>query len=330
MESNKYKYYFYAAITFIIVGFVYIIWQQYKIAGFQENIDRSIVEMKELSDKVVRSQSQYATKDDLEKIAKDLKFNLDEVEDDLDKLNANVVAINQVLASTPGYDGHGLPSDGTEPNENPTEPISCPDGTCPDPYGYLSNAQILSLMEPFSDGTAIPFGETKFKAWQENPWDLKIYPRNYNVTTVLGQDEEGRHYAYNKFSVTSQGQEYSIKINDAKLVEVYPESKFRWSPRLYLGADIGTHLNPPSAEVTPNLQVTLFSKGRTKVNPDWTFVGVGVGFESQNKNISVLLSPFNYNVGQLLPLMNNLYVGPTLGVNPQGNISVMGGVRVGL
>jgi len=74
----------------------------------------------------------------------------------------------------------------------------------------------------------------------------------------------------------------------------------------------------------------LFSYGRTKVNPDWSFVGVGVGFESRNNNAALVLSPVNYNIGKSLPIVRNIYVGPTVGLDTSGKFSVLGGVRVGL
>lgn len=323
-----------AGLIMLLAGLIFVIKTQYDISTRQAAIEKSVVEMKQIGDGIARSQAQYATKDDLEKFGKDLGLNLDLIQKDLDKLGADIKGINTILASTPGYHGNGLPSTGTTPGNPPPTPVPCPPGgVClnPDPFGYLSNTQILSLNEPFSSSVQIPFGETRFKAWKDKPWDLDVYPRNYAVTTVIGQDEEGRHYTYNKFTIETQGKKYDVPIKDAKFVEQFPESAFRFSPNLYLGLDGGVVVNPsPVAELTPNMQVSLFNYGRTKVDPDWTFVGVGVGYQTQNNRPSVVLSPINYNVGHQLPLINNLHVGPTVGIDTAGGVSVMAGVRVGL
>lgn len=324
-----------AGLLLLVVGLLFVIKTQYDISTRQAAIEKSVVEMKQIGDGIVRSQAKYATKDDLEKFGKDLGLNLDLIQKDLDALGADIKGINTILASTPGYHGTGLPSTGTTPGNNPPPtPVPCPPGgTCPnlDPFGYLSNAQILALNEPFGSNVQIPFGETRFKAWKDKPWDLDVYPRNYAVTTVIGQDEDGRHYTYNKFTIETQGKKYDVPIKDSKFVEQYPESAFRFSPSLSLGLDGGVVVNPsPVAELTPNLQVSLFNYGRTKIDPDWTFVGVGVGYQTQNNRPAAVLSPINYNVGHQLPLINNLHVGPTVGIDTAGGISVMAGVRVGL
>lgn len=322
-------------LVLLIIGLLFVVKTQYDISTRQAAIEKSVVEMKQIGDGIVRSQAQYATKDDLEKFGKELDINLDLIQKDLDKLGAEIQSINTVLASTPGYHGSGLPSTGTTPGDNTLpNPVPCPPGgVCPDPdpYGYMTNTQILSLNEPFGANIQIPFGETRFKSWKNKPWDLDIYPRNYAVTTVIGQDEDGRHYTYNKFTIETQGKKYDVPIKDAKFVEQFPTAAFRFSPNLYLGVDGGVIINPsPTAELTPNLQVSLFSYGKTKVDPDWTFADVGVGYQTQNNRPAIVISPVNYNVGHQLPLINNLHLGPTVGIDTAGGISVMAGVRVGL
>lgn len=313
-------------------------WQHNELAHQNQLLDNSVVEMKRLRDDIVRSQSKFASKEDIEKFAKQNGLDLKPIQDDLATLDAQIKGIQNVLVSTPGYVGTNLSSTGTIPRLDPVPgsiTIPCPSGgsvECPntDPFGYLKNTQVYSINEPF-DGSSIPFGETHFKAWQEKPWDLKIYPRQYSVTTVLGEDEAGRHYTYNKFTVTSNGKTYPVKIASSKFEEEKPQAKFRFDPRLYLGLDVGMFVHPiPKSEVIPNLEVSLFSYGTTTTNPIWTFAGVGLGYASQNQNLAVVISPVNYNIAQHLPLVKNLHVGPTVALTTSGGFAVLGGIRVGL
>lgn len=314
-------------------------WQHSELAHQREALEDSVVQMKQLKDDIVRSQSQYASKQDIENFAKNNGVDLRPIQDDLASLDAQIKGIQNVLVSTPGFVGTNIGSSSVVARTDAPAvltTIPCPNGgsvQCPnsDPFGYLKSAQVLALNEPFSNGTAVPFGETQFHAWDPKPWDIKIYPRQYSVTTVLGEDENGRHYTYNRFTITSNGKVYPIKIADSKFEEEKPDSKFSFNPRLYMGMDVGTYVHPAiKPEVIPDLEVSLFSYGSTKINPSWTFVGVGVGYASQEHSLAVVLSPVNYNVAQHLPLVKNLHVGPTIALNTSGGFAILGGIRVGL
>lgn len=327
-----------AIIVIIIAALLFFIKYQYSLLAKQEAIQQSIVEMKQLQDGIVRNQSQYVSKNDLEKFAKDSDINLDPIRKDLNNLGANIQGISIALSQTPGFNGHDLSSTKTIARPDTPLPIivPCPNGgtvQCPnyDLFGYLKAGQVLQLNEPLSNNTFIPFGQTTFNAWKEHPWDLQIYSRIYSVTNVLGQDDNGRHYVYSKFTIASNGKTYTVPINDAKFVEEFPTAKFRVSPRLYLGSQIGVLVNSqPQVEFTPLLEVMMFSYGITKSNPDWTFLGLGLGYESQARKLGLLVTPFTYNIGRYIPLVNNMYIGSTLSLDTSGNFGILGGIHVGL
>ncbi|HVI42756.1 MAG TPA: hypothetical protein VM577_19285 [Anaerovoracaceae bacterium] len=313
-----------AGLVMLVACLIFVIKNQLDLAARQEAMEKSVVEMKQLGDGIIRSQSQYVSKNDLDQFGKSLSVNLDLIQKDLDTLGANLQGINSIIAASSGFHGTGLPSTNTSPGDNK------PPANVPDPYGYLINQQNLAINEPFGS-TQVPFGQTGFSAWKDKPWSLDIYPRNYKVTTVIGQDEDGRHYTYNKFVVDVQGKSYTVPVQESKFEEVYPESKFRFSPRIYLGVDGGAVVNPaPKADLTPNVQVALFSYGKTKVDPDWSILGVGVGYETQASRPVLVVSPAYYNVGHHIPLINNLHVGATVSLDTQGGIGILGGVHVGL
>jgi hypothetical protein len=72
------------------------------------------------------------------------------------------------------------------------------------------------------------------------------------------------------------------------------------------------------------------SYGRYKNQPDFTVLSVGGAYEFDAKRPAVVVTPFTYNVGKHLPLMNNTYIGPSLTLDTKQNFSVMAGVTVGL
>jgi hypothetical protein len=155
--------------------------------------------------------------------------------------------------------------------------------------------------------------------------------RTYSSTTVLGKNEEGRSYAYTKFEIEVDGKKYTIPITEAKIAEEYPTPSFRFSPRLYLGVDFGAVANPPMHfELMPNLGLSFFSYGQTKINPDWTFLTLGLGYETQTKGIALSLSPIDYNIAKHFPFVENLYLGPSVSLDPKGNVVLYIVIRVGL
>lgn len=327
-----------AAVVFVL-ALVFVVWWQYnQLQERNAQLKSQTVEMQRLKDDIVRSKSEYVSKKDLKEFAKESNIDLKPIEKDLKELNADIKGITKTVARTPGVIIKEVASTKEEPRGDKPEPITveCPDGNsveCPnqDKFGYQSSTQVLKLEEPFKEDKKIPFGEAKFSVWRAKPWDLRVEPREYKSVTVLSQNEEGRHFTHTKLSVNVDGEEYSLPVADSQFVERLPTPKFRWDPSLYMGIHGGAIVSPEfDGEVMPNLFLTLFSHGYTKVNPTWTFLGVGLGYEIQQKNLGFLLSPVNFNVGKPMPLIDNLYIGPMVTIDLKKNIGILGGLSVGL
>lgn len=327
----------------LLAAVVAIIKLQWDLKSQNDLLRQQVVEMKQLQDGIVRSQSEIMSKEDFKKFSDNLDLNLDAIQKDLDQFDANIKGIGTLIATSRGVKATGLPSTNTSPRpedpNNPNELPTCSDGVCEDPYGYLTYSQHRSLFEPFSDDVQVPIGEVTFEAWKESPWSLNLVPRQYKVNTVLGTDEDGRHYVYNRFQIEADGETHDIPIEQSEFVEEMPEASFKWDPHVRLGVSIGPSiatggLKPDQprvrAEVQPTLDVSLFSYGQTRVNPEWMFLGIGIGYETQNNDLGILINPVDYNIGEHIPLINNLYLGPTIGTDLSGNIFVGGGIRVGL
>ncbi len=304
----------------------FVIYNQVQLKNQQTAIQTQLVEQRQLVDGIVRSQNQYATKQDVEKFAKDNNINLGAIKDDLEKLNAQVTSINVVLASSNPQHGTHIPSGPPGPvNPTPVDPNN------PDPYGYMKRQQNLALNEDF--GTLkVPFGQVGFSAWQKDPWSIDINQRDYNVATVVGTDENQRQYFYNKFTVTTGGKNYDIPIKTATTKQEYPTAKWSWwNPRLLMGLDGGVNITNVKGEFTPHIGVGIMSYGQYKTTPDFSILEVGVGYGTVNKTGQVVVTPVAYNIGKNLfsPLMNNTYIGPSLSIGTDGSIGAGAGLRVG-
>ena len=310
-----------AFIVAIFAGLLLVIKYQHDTLTKQKAIAASIIEQRNLIDGIQRAQTQYATKKDIERYSKEVGVNLDPIKKDLKNFDAKIEAISTLKVFNKGLKAKHKASDKTI--KRPVEDVQDAD------YGYLKKAQLLKLNEPFENNT-VPWGEVSFSAWREKPWDLEVYEREYFVVNVLGTDEDGRHYVYNKFTVNTNGKEYAVDISESKFVEEYPKGSLSFNPRLYLGIDGGGYVTRIDYAFMPNIGMSLASYGKTKVSPDWIFFNFGLGYEA-NKGLPALsLSPINYNVGTHIPLINNTYIGPSVSVNINTDVFVSLGLRVGL
>lgn len=303
---------------------------------FRESlVDVSTISMKQLPHGIIRAESKYVTRDQLEKDIKARGLDLSVIQKDLDELHARLVGLSYIEIVTPGYHGTQLSSSSTSPNPNPL-PIPT-DGSCPnlDPYHYSESAQTLTLNEPMGN-QQVPWGSTTFRSWEKEPWEEEVYPRKYSVDTTLSETDSGEHVVHNQFTVSVNGKDYKVPIDQAHFEEVPPESHWMFNPHLFLGVNLGATVvnvdgsSSPAFEFSPGLDLSLLSYGKTKALPDFAFLGVGVNYDTQAKAPSFSIAPVYYNVGQHLPLMHNLYVGPEATINTHGDIGVMGTVKVGL
>lgn len=312
-----------AIVTICLLSF--IVYTQIEISNRQLAIETQVVQQKQLIDNIVRSQSSWASKDDINKFITSNGVNVKAIQDDLDKLHAQISTVNAVIVTSNGQRAINIPSTNVGVvNPNPIDPIN------PDKFGYLSRQQNLDLNEDFN-GTKVPIGNVGFSAWQQAPWNLTIFPREYHVTNIVGVDENQRTYVYNKFSVKIANKSYDVKIAQSQTEQVYPEAKwYLWNPRLFMGVDGGVNLNQVKGEFTPSINVGSISYGKYKIQPDFSVLELGVGYGSVSMTPQVIVTPFTYNIGKHIPLMNNTYIESSLHANVSGEFSIMAGLRIGL
>jgi len=324
-------------ITIGCLGFV--IYNQINISKQQQAIQTQVLEQRALVDGLVQSANQYTTKADLNAFIQQNAGDLKAIQDNLSSLGAQITAANVVTANSQGQSGNNLPSSGTGP-VNPKPPtavvVNCPNGgtvNCPntDPYGYQSKQQDFALNEDFAT-LKVPFGTVSFSAWQQNPWSQNILPRTYNVTSVIGTDENQRVYVDNKMTVTSGGKQYTIPITTAKTEQTYPSAKWSfWNPQLFLGADANLSLTKFPAvqgEFVPNLTFGAISYGQFKTTPDVSVLQVGAGYAAITKRPVLTIVPVAFNLHKVIPIIQNTYLAPTIQISTDGTVYGGGGLHL--
>lgn len=331
MLENIKKYINYETITIaslltLIVGIGIVAKNQIDLKEQQDLIQKTIIPFKELKDEIARSQSQLVTTDQLNKALKS-NINIDDIKKDIASLNSKIEAGNFVKVISTGYtDTKG--SDHVIPNQNPNPPST---DTLKDEYGYFVNEQEIDVLEHFPN-KPVPIGSISFSAWKKDPWKLTIPNRQYKTTTVIAEDEDGRKTTYNKFIIVSDNQSYDIQIAEANLLQQLPEDHFSyWNPRLMMGINTGINISQLNGNISPSLDFSMMSYGKTKYQPTWSFIQVGIGYDGISKSPEIIFTPATYNVGRLLnPLLQNIHLGPSVSVNTKGNISALFSMKVAL
>lgn len=309
-----------AAILLITVSVLlfFVIKNQREIIAKQNSIETSIIEQKQLANDIIRAKSSYVTGDQLQSLLKENKI---DIKKDLDTLRADVKGMNVTVIKTIYEKQTDVPSDGHE--VKPGETVSI------DKFGYLNNRQYINVSEQFAD-KQVPFGKVGFSAWKEMPWDKEVFEREYRHVGVLSYDKDGKGYYHNKFSVKVDGKEYDIKIDNSSFYEEFPSNHWGFHPRVFVGAGFGSTLPQPKFSSLVSGGVALFYNGKTSTDPDWIFAIPGIGYDVSNRKVNGELGLAYYNIGHHLPLVDNIFLGPSIGVSFDGKYSILVGLKFGL
>jgi hypothetical protein len=186
------------------------------------------------------------------------------------------------------------------------------------------------IKKQMSDGSELPFAWAMYSPniESEEKWTTGSYPMKLHTKIALGEDKEsgGRKDAYVESYMTSEifaadkGKKFPIEIASVDWVEKPPQEKrFMFNTRLSMGINM-------TDEAFPALEASFFSYGRTEVDMDWRFLGLGYGMSSDNRYL--YLNPASYNIGNHLPFVKNLFLGPMIGYDGDSEITWGAGIQV--
>jgi len=183
----------------------------------------------------------------------------------------------------------------------------------------------VEITRTMADGEQMPTGWVKYHpAFEgEDPYTVFNYPIEYYTTIVKTEKEDGTFsysvdaYAENNYVKKVRGKKFPIHIKDVKFEEKrIKDKKFRFNPRIALSGAIN------DKNMFPMLNVSLWSYGRTTRDMDWRFgiLGVGVYGNDGTTYGAFAASPFEYNLGNHVPYIDNFFVGPTVNFNTGGDV----------
>jgi len=161
------------------------------------------------------------------------------------------------------------------------------------------------------DGENVPVAWAMFYPYQDpdKQWKYGTYAMKTDVNIIESQNTDDTFNRYAEVKVFGKdNKELPVKLTDLKWEKIeLTEKKWNfWNPRLgfsFLGntdSDIGFGLN-----------LSFMSYGKTNRDMTWRFLTPGVGILNEDEYY-FSFEPFSYNLGEQLPLIENMFIGPTL------------------
>jgi len=195
--------------------------------------------------------------------------------------------------------------------------------------GKVTDHHFIKIYKKAANGTQFPVAWAMFYPNQPDSnklWKTGTYPLEFNVDVIETENKEGMFNRYVELNIENnqmketKGYKYPLKITklDWAKSEKNDKSFYLWNPRLGIG---GLATNDFAA---PKLDISLSSYGKTKRDMDWRFIALGVGYsnyESDNKDFIFEFSPAQWNFGNVVPLIENAFIGPSIGWVIPGNTS---------
>lgn len=96
-----------------------------------------------------------------------------------------------------------------------------------------------------------------------------------------------------------------------------------WNPKLDIELGLGSLLSDLNINPYFGLNISLMSYGKTEDDLSWRFARLGLGyFAFDDKKLLLNFSPVVGNIAKKMPLISNIWTGPTIGTNFNGLVMV--------
>ena len=144
-------------------------------------------------------------------------------------------------------------------------------------------------------------------------WKTGTYPIEFHEKIVVTKDKGGTEssiaqaWIENNTMKETKGQQFPIDVKSVDWVkrEADNPKSFMFNMRTSMGMVM-------SSEIYPAIDLSFFSYGRSKRDMDWKFLEFGLG--KSNDSVMLHFSPIQYNWGGKIPLVENLFTGPYIGL----------------
>jgi len=299
-------------------------------------LQNEVVQFRKLTETLVRSSNQWATKKDLEHDLKAFMTKKDyaTLRADIDKLGANLMAVGRTVGTIKRKVSKLEKSDDQGP-VNPDIKL-CDDGKLVDTHEYTKRPQIKLL----TDVNLAPVAKVQFDASKDKPWNYDVFRRNHYLTTVVSRKESGQMVFHHKLEYSvpdkDKAKKYKVNIVSSDFKQAPPKSKMFWlNPRVdanfFAGGAVYRFAEGPGrpdniVSLGVDIGLSLSSYGPTKVDSWFRLFRFGLGYNIERQAAQFSFAPFVLNIGKPIPLLSNLYLAPQVGVDTGGGLTVNMGI----
>jgi hypothetical protein len=183
------------------------------------------------------------------------------------------------------------------------------------------------VSRPDSKGEDLPMARVFYHPEiEDDPWTIQNFPLRLHTNVLQTEQEDGTYSNYietyftNDFVLSSKGKKYYFDSDIQWAKREIKDKKFSFNMRLGLTGNVSQE------SVFPGLDLSFFSYGRTKRDLDWRFLSLGLGY-GDDKLYGYII-PFQYNIGNFIPLIENMYIGPMFGVSTESETIYGGSLSV--
>ena len=195
-----------------------------------------------------------------------------------------------------------------------------------------------------TDSNSAPLASVTFDAAKDKPWSYDVFERKYRIVTAVGKQDNGQMTFHHTLDYTVPGksiENYKISLLTSEYLQVPPSRKmFWWNPILDIGPFVGgTFLKyamwdmgrPDSVlSVGADLGLSFSSYGETRVDSLWRFFRVGLGYDAERRSGRLSFTPVLFNLGNPMPLITNLWLGPYISADSAGGLGAGLGITLQL
>jgi hypothetical protein len=266
-------------------------------------VEAQTIAYKQLADNIARSSSEFVTKKDLNDFGNKVSKSFDLMKGDINKLGGKVVAVGQTVAQL-------------------EENISLNQASTSSETVQLGNGTTTTTeFKRIDNLEGLPMAWSKYTLGREKPWDIGTYPLEFHINTVLGLTEddqvipENELIVYNNSLAETKDKPFKLKIVSSDFKQIKPNTKqfFWWAPHIDFGVNGGATLTG-HAVMGLDVGFSVMAYGRTKNDNDWRVLRGSFGLRDKFKEPQFTISPVGYNLGQIIPIISDLWIYPTVGV----------------
>lgn len=200
--------------------------------------------------------------------------------------------------------------------------------------GKKTDHHFIKIYATASDKTKFPIAWAMFRPNQtkDKLWKTGTYPLKFYTDIIETEQPSGKYARYVELNIRNdqmketRGNIYPLKVTDVKWAKNPIKTKhfYLWNPRL------GLQTMFTSEFFAPSLDLSLASYGKTKRDMDWRFIIPSIGGANNKDGTEIVFgfTPIQWNFGNIVPLIENMFLGPTVAWDTKGTMSYGAGFSI--